>query len=658
MTYSRDFLALLSEKFPTKAQATTEIINLEAIMALPKGTEHFMTDLHGEYDAVNHVMRNGSGNIKEKIHEIFNERLSQNRQNQLATIIYYPEEKIAALTKPMKTAQEVEEFYSLTITRLIELTQFVVSKYTRSKVRKAMKEDMAYIMDELIFKDSILTNKENYYRSIIQTVISLGEAPKLITRLSELIRELVVDRLHILGDIYDRGPAPDRIINLLMKKKALDIEWGNHDMIWMGAASGSKVLIANVLRIQARYDNLSVVEHCYGIPLRSFIHFAQQTYSSDPASLKGFYPKLPKDCTYPQDEIDQLAKLQQAIAIIQFKLEAQVIKRHPEFGCDNRLLLDKINYEKGTITLNGKNYPLENKTFPTVDPKDPYKLTKEEEQVMNDLQTAFLLSDRLQNHMNFLLNKGSMYRIYNNNLMFHGCIPMNPNGSFMAASIDGETLSGQALLDKFDQVVRRMYANRGPKESENPDLDYCWYLWQGEGSALFGKKQMTTFERYYIADKATHKEHKNVYYKWRENEEFINKVLKEFHIDPEKGHIINGHTPIKAKEGEDAIKANGKMIVIDGGFAKAYQSTTGLGGFTLLYNSYGMQLIAHHPFEGKAAAIANETDIESTRRIVDKEVDRLYVRDTDNGHLLAHQVQELKALIAAYESGEISEKSV
>ncbi|MCY3036300.1 MULTISPECIES: fructose-1,6-bisphosphatase [Aerococcus] len=654
MAFSPAFLQLLAEKFPNKAAASTEMINLEAIMSLPKGTEHFMTDLHGEFDAVNHVLRNGSGNIKEKINEIFGDRLSTKRRAELATIIYYPEEKLRALTKEMESQEEIDEFYTLTTSRLVELTQFVVSKYTRSKVHKAMNPDMAYIMDELIFKDSILSNKEHYYKRIIQSVIDLDEAPRLITCLAELIRELVVDHLHILGDIYDRGPAPDRILDLLMEKNSLDIEWGNHDMIWMGAASGSKALIANVVRIQARYDNLSVIEHAYGIPLRPLVNLADTVYRD--ADLTGFMPKLAEDHDYHHDEVEQLARMQLAMAIIQFKLEAQVIRRHPEFGCDNRLLLDKIDYQAGTIDWQGKTYPLVNTSFPTVDPKDPYALTEDEEAVMEALQAAFLDSERLQKHVAFLINKGSMYKIYNNNLMFHGCIPMNEDGTFMAATIDGETLAGQDLLDKFDQVVRRMYAKRQSDESKNPDLDFAWYLWQGEGSALFGKKQMATFERYFIADKETHQEHRNVYYSWREDINFVRRVLEEFGIDPDKGHIINGHTPIKAKDGEDAIKAEGKMIVIDGGFARAYQKTTGLGGFTLLYNSYGMQLVAHHPFHGKEDAIKYETDIESTRRVVDKELERISVRETDIGKQLTCQVQALKALIEAYQAGLIGEE--
>lgn len=648
------YLELLARQFPDIASVTTEIINLEAIMELPKATEHFISDLHGEYDAVSHVLRNGSGNIKEKIREVFLGRIDTRQMNQLATIIYYPDTKINSVIESIDSPSERNEFYTLTISRLIELGQFVVSKYTRSKVRKAMDPDMSYIMEELLFKDSVLTNKEHYYHNIIQNVIELGAADRLIVGLSELIRELVLDHLHVLGDIYDRGPAPDKILDLLMEKKSIDIQWGNHDVIWMGAAAGSKVLIANVLRICARYDNLEIIEDGYGISLRPFVAFAESTYSEE--GLNGFMPKLDEDTWHFPEEAKQIAKIQQAIAIIQFKLEADVISRHPEFNQDNRMMLDKINYEDNTITINGNTYALENTFFPTVDPADPYKLTEEEAEIMNRLQNGFLNSQRLHKHISFLYSKGSLYNVYNDNLLFHGCIPMNPDGSFMAVEIHNHEYAGRQLLDKFEEVLRKAYVNRNDDELKNSDLDYLWYIWQGEGSSLFGKEKMTTFERYYIKEKETHEEFKNIYYTLREEHATADKILSEFGINPTGGHIVNGHTPVKERKGEDPIKADGKILVIDGGFSKAYQPTTGLAGYTLLSNSFGMQLVSHQPFTSVEDAVINETDIVSTRRIVDNELERMTVRETDVGLKLQGQVLDLKKLLYAYREGMIQPK--
>lgn len=649
------YLELLARQFPDIPSVTTEIINLEAIMELPKATEHFISDLHGEYDAVSHVLRNGSGNIKEKIREVFLGRLNTREMNQLATIIYYPKRKVKSIIAGIDSPAERAEFFTVTISRLIELGQFVVSKYTRSKVRKAMDPDMSYIMEELLFKDSILSNKEHYYHNIIQNVIELKAADRLITSLSQMIRELVVDHLHVLGDIYDRGPAPDKILDLMMKKKSIDVQWGNHDVIWMGAASGSKVLIANVLRICARYDNLEIIEDGYGISLRPLVSFAEAFYPEE--GLKGFMPKIDGEAVHFPEEAKQMARMQQAMAIIQFKLEAEIIQRHPEFNTDNRLLLDKINYAENTITIDGQTYPLENTTFPTIDPADPYKLTADEEWIINRLQHGFLNSQRLHKHISYLYSKGNLYNVYNENLLIHGCIPMNDDGTFMSVEVHNREYAGQELLDKFEDVLRKAYLNRQEEETKNPDLDYVWYIWQGEGSSLFGKEKMTTFERYYIADKATHKENKNVYYTLREDRESVEKILLEFGINPKRGHIINGHTPVKERNGENPIKAEGKLLVIDGGFSKAYQPTTGLAGYTLLYNSFGMQLVSHQPFTSIEDAVENETDIVSTRRIVDKELERMTVRETDVGQTLQGQVLDLKKLLHAYREGNIPQNS-
>lgn len=649
------YLRLLAKEYPTAAKTVTEIINLEAIMNLPKATEHFISDLHGEYDAVQHVLRNGSGNVKEKIREIFQGRLSTREMNQLATIVYYPEDKIDMIVASLESEEEINEFYSLTLLRITELCAFTVSKYTRSKVRKAIPADYAYIIEELLFKDTIMTNKEDYYEKIIKTVISLDRAPELIAAISHVIQRLVVDHLHVVGDIYDRGPFPDKIIDTFMDGHELDIQWGNHDVLWMGAASGSAACMANVIRICARYNNLEIIEDAYGISLRPLITFAEMVYKED--RYEPFMPKInteDESKIFPE-ELRQIAKMNQAISIIQFKLEGEIIKRHPEFDMADRMVLDFINYETGTVKLDGKEYPMLCDYFPTVDPADPYRLTEEERLVVERLMTGFLNSERLQKHVQFLFSKGSMYLSYNDNLLFHGCVPLNPDGSFMELPIANVKYSGKALLDKYEEVLRKGYLNREGKKHNVRILDLIWYLWEGKASSLFGKDKMTTFERLYVAEKETHIEKKNLYYEQRDNVELSHKILKEFGLDPNKGHIINGHTPVKEKIGENPLKADGKLIVIDGGFSKAYQNTTGLAGYTLLYNSFGMQLVSHQPFTSRQDAIENEKDIVSTRRIVDKELERKTVRQTDVGKKLTQQVTDLHQLLRAYKSGEIVE---
>jgi len=649
------YLRLLAKEYPTAAKTVTEIINLEAIMNLPKATEHFISDLHGEYDAVQHVLRNGSGNVKEKIREIFQGRLSTREMNQLATIVYYPEDKIDIIVDSLESEEEINEFYSLTLLRITELCAFTVSKYTRSKVRKAIPADYAYIIEELLFKDTIMTNKEDYYEKIIKTVISLDRAPELIAAISHVIQRLVVDHLHVVGDIYDRGPFPDKIIDTFMDGHELDIQWGNHDVLWMGAASGSAACMANVIRICARYNNLEIIEDAYGISLRPLITFAEMIYKED--RYEPFVPKInteDESKIFPE-ELRQIAKMNQAISIIQFKLEGEIIKRHPEFDMADRMVLDFINYETGTVKLDGKEYPMLCDYFPTVDPADPYRLTEEERLVVERLMTGFLNSERLQKHVQFLFSKGSMYLSYNDNLLFHGCVPLNPDGSFMELPIANVKYSGKALLDKYEEVLRKGYLNREGKKHNVRILDLIWYLWEGKASSLFGKDKMTTFERLYVAEKETHIEKKNLYYEQRDNVELSHKILKEFGLDPNKGHIINGHTPVKEKIGENPLKADGKLIVIDGGFSKAYQNTTGLAGYTLLYNSFGMQLVSHQPFTSRQDAIENEKDIVSTRRIVDKELERKTVRQTDVGKKLTQQVTDLQQLLRAYKSGEIVE---
>lgn len=648
------YLHLLSKEYPTAADTITEIINLEAIMNLPKATEHFISDLHGEYEAVQHVLRNGSGNVKEKIREIFQGRLSTREMNQLATIVYYPEEKIDLIVAQLESQEEVEEFYALTTSRITELCGFVCSKYTRSKVRKALPPEYAYIIEELLFKDAIMTNKEDYYDKIISAVISLGRAKGLITAFAYVIQRLVVDHLHVVGDIYDRGPYPDKIMDALMDNHELDIQWGNHDVLWMGAASGSAACMANVIRICARYNNLEIIEDAYGISLRPLMLFSEMNYPED--RLEPFMPKIhPDEKVYPE-EVRQIAKMNQAISIIQFKLEGEIIKRRPEFDMENRMLLSGINFEEGTVTVEGRTYPMRCTYLPTVDPENPYRLTEEEQIVVDKLLVGFQNSERLHKHMQFLYSKGSMYLTYNDNLLFHGCIPLEEDGSFMKMLINGKQYTGKSLLNKYEDVLRKGYLNRNNPVKNQRYLDYIWYLWEGKASSLFGKDKMTTFERLYIDDKETHVEKKNLYYQERDNVATCERILEEFGLDPKKGHIINGHTPVKEKRGENPLKAGGKLIVIDGGFSKAYQPTTGLAGYTLLYNSFGMQLVSHQPFTSVEDALINEIDIVSTRRVVDMELQRKTVRETDVGKMLQQQVQDLKELLVAYQEGEIIER--
>ncbi|MGO3374259.1 fructose-1,6-bisphosphatase [Brochothrix thermosphacta] len=649
------YLNLLSKQYKNKAETITEIINLEAILNLPKGTEHFLSDLHGEYDAFEQVFRNGSGVIKRKIHHLFNDHLTSKEINTLATLIYYPRPKMSLILRELNDTEK-NEWYRLTILRLIELTNFVSSKYTRSKVRKQMPSDFIYIIEELLYQNNAQIEKDDYYNEIITSLIHLNAAQDLIHAFSKLIRRLVVDHLHIVGDVFDRGPAPDKIIGRLKENHSLDFQWGNHDMIWMGAASGSAVCLANVLRISARYLNLDTVEESYGISLRSLAIFADEVYANDPATA--FQPKTQEHAEETTTELQQIARMHKAIAIIQFKLEGEIIQRHPEFNMENRRLLDKIDYAAGTISIAGKDYLLTDTHFPTINPKSPYTLTPEESEVIHRLVSGFVNSEKLQEHVAFLYSKGSMYLRYNGNLIYHGCIPLDDDGSFEKLLIAGKTYSGRSLLDQFDRFAREAYSQPDGSEIKKNALDYVWYLWTGETSPLFGKKAMTTFERYFIEDKTTHYEKKNAYYQLRNNVSTVDKILVEFDLNPDIGHIVNGHTPIKEGKGETPIKADGKMLVIDGGFSKAYHNVTSIAGYTLIYNAYGLQLVRHQPFTSTEDAISNETDIVSTRRIIETETSRKMVKDTDIGFKLTAQITDLKALLLAYRSGIIKEKNV
>lgn len=633
------YLDLLAQKYDTEEKVVTEIINLKAILNLPKGTEHFVSDLHGEYQAFQHVLRNGSGRVKEKIRDIFSGVIFEKEIDELAALVYYPEEKLQIIKNDFNQEEDLNEWYKKTIKRMIKLISYASSKYTRSKLRKALPNQFAYIIEELLYKTEESGNKEQYYHEILEQVISLGQADKLITGLAYSTHQLVVDHLHVVGDIYDRGPEPDKIMEELINYHSVDVQWGNHDVLWIGAFAGSKVCLANILRICARYDNLDIIEDVYGINLRPLLNLAEKYYDDNPA----FRPKTQADKKTSEEEIVQITKMHQAISMIQFKLESPIIKRRDFFNMEERLLLEKIDFDTNEITLNGEAYPLENTCFSTINPKQPDMLLEEEQQVIDKLLFSVQHSEKLARHMNFLMRKGSLYLRYNGNLLIHGCIPVDENGDMEKMAIEGKDYAGRELLDRFEQYLRYSFAH--PEETDDLATDMVWYLWTGEYSSLFGKRAMTTFERYFIKDKVTHKEIKNYYYHLRENEETCEKILTEFDLDPEHGHIINGHTPVKEIEGENPIKANGKIIVIDGGFSKAYQSKTGIAGYTLLYNSYGMKLVAHKHFNSKNEVLHDGTDVLSVKRLVDKELERKKVLETNVGEELCQEINILKNLM-------------
>ncbi|MGV8982246.1 fructose-1,6-bisphosphatase [Clostridium sp.] len=647
------YLKLLASKYPTIPDACTEIINLEAILNLPKGTEHFLTDIHGEYESFNHVLRNASGVIKRKINDIFGNSLRETEKKELATIIYYPEQK---LDLAIKEEDDIDDWYKITLHKLIKICRTISSKYTRSKVRKALPADFSYIIEELLHEQQNTFNKQEYYNGIIQTIIKIGRAKEFIIAISNLIQRLTIDRLHILGDIYDRGPGAHIILDTLMHYHSIDIQWGNHDILWMGAAAGCESSMANVLRISTRYANLDTIEEGYGINLLPLATFALDFYSDDPCN--SFKPKVLLENNYRENDLNLMAQMHKAISIIQFKLEGSIIKRRPNYEMQNRLLLDKINYEKGTIDIDGKEYPLNDTNFPTIDPKDPYKLTQEEKELIDKLKSSFLNSEKLQKHVRFLYSKGSMYLKYNSNLLYHGCIALNADGSFKEMKIDDITYSGKSYIDRTERVAREAYFGKVNSESKLYALDSIWYLWCGSNSPLFGKDKMTTFERYFINDKITHKEIKNPYYKYRDDETICNNVLAEFELNPTDSHIINGHVPVKTKQGESPIKANGKLLVIDGGFSKAYQPETGIAGYTLIYNSYGLLLASHAPFESTQKAIDEGVDILSSTIVLEKSTNRIRVTDTDVGLEIKEQIKDLELLLTAYRKGLIKEQRV
>ena len=641
------YLQRLAELYPTIGKASTEIINLQSILNLPKGTEHFMSDIHGEYEAFAHVLRNGSGAVRKKIDDVFGHTLSNSDKRALATLIYYPKEKMRLVKK---IEEDMENWYKITLYRLIEVCKTTASKYTRSKVRKALPADYAYVIEELITEKAEVLDKEAYYDSIVNTII--GRAENFIIALAELIQRLVVDHLHILGDIFDRGPGPHFIMDRLMEYHSLDIQWGNHDAVWMGAAVGQQSCIATVLRNSLRYGNQDILEDGYGINLLPLATFAMEVYKDDPCSVF----EMKGTSNYNAAEKDLGQKMHKAIAIIQFKLEGQLIRRHKEFHMENRCLLHRIDPEKCTITLpDGKEYPLLDTNFPTIDWKKPYELSAGEKDVMERLESAFRNCEKLQKHMSLLLDKGGLYKTFNGNLLFHGCIPLNEDGSLKEVQIYGKTYKGKELYDVLEAYVRRAFF-AVDNEEQRKGRDILWFIWASPNSPLFGKDKMTTFERYFIADKATHKEVKGAYYRLLENEEVIDSLLREFGLDPAKGHIINGHVPVHQGEGESPVKCGGKVIVIDGGFCKAYHKVTGIAGYTLVYNSYGLILCAHESFTSAEDAVSKESDIVSNRVAVHYTTKRRLVGDTDTGIALKEKIGELMQLLDAYRRGIIKEK--
>ncbi|EEQ80879.1 MULTISPECIES: fructose-1,6-bisphosphatase [Staphylococcus] len=638
----KKYLDLLSQRFDSAEKLATEIINLESILELPKGTEHFVSDLHGEYESFQHVLRNGSGNVRAKINDIFGESLSEKEINDLAALVYYPEDKLKLVKNQFNAKGQLNVWYITTIERLIELIKYCSSKYTRSKLRKALPEQFVYIIEELLYKNNEYQNKKTYYETLVNQVIELEQSDDLIIGLSYTVQRLVVDHLHVVGDIYDRGPKPDKIMDTLINYHSVDIQWGNHDVLWIGAYAGSKVCLANLLRICARYDNLDIIEDAYGINLRPLLTLAEKYYSGDNPAFKP--KKRPdKEASLTQREEHQITKIHQAIAMIQFKLEMPIIKRRPSFEMEERLVLEKIDFDNNEITVYGKTYPLKDTCFQTIDRQHPEVLLEEEQEVIDKLLLSFQQSEKLRRHMSFLMREGKLYLPYNGNLLIHGCIPVDENGEMESFEIDGEMHSGRELLDVFEYHVRKAFDDKDVTDDLSTDL--VWYLWTGKYSSLFGKRAMTTFERYFIEDKASHKEVKNPYYYLREDVDMIRKMLSDFGLNPDEGRIINGHTPVKEIDGEDPIKADGKMLVIDGGFSKAYQSTTGIAGYTLLYNSFGMQLVAHQEFNTKEKVLSDGTDELSVKRVVDEELTRKKIKDTNVGQELQSQIDILKILM-------------
>lgn len=647
------YLRLLSRSFPTIADASTEIINLEAILNLPKGTEHFLTDIHGEYEAFQHVLKNASGAVKRKVNEIFGHTLRESEKKELCTLIYYPEEKLQLVKEQER---ELDDWYLITLNQLVKVCQNVSSKYTRSKVRKALPPEFSYIIQELLHESTVKPNKHAYINVIVSTIISTKRADAFIIAMCKLIQRLTIDSLHIVGDIYDRGPGAHIIMDTLCDYHNFDIQWGNHDILWMGAASGNDACIANVIRMCMRYANLATLEDGYGINLLPLATFAMDMYADDPCTI--FTPKVNfADAEYNEKTLRLITQMHKAITIIQFKLEAEIIERRPEFAMEDRKLLHKIDFERGVFMYEGKEYDLRDTNLPTIDPAHPYLLTDEERELVDKIHASFVNSEKLKKHMRCLFTYGGMYLVCNSNLLYHASVPLNEDGSFKHVRIGKKEYWGRNLLQKTDQLIRTAYFEEEGSKDKRFALDYVWYLWCGPDAPSFDKDKMATFERYFIADKALHKETKGHYYTLRNEADVCDRILEEFGVKPDShSHIINGHVPVKTIKGEKPIKANGKLLVIDGGFSKAYQPETGIAGYTLVYHSRGLQLVQHEPFQSRQKAIEEGQDIKSTTFVIEFNSQRMMVKDTDKGLELTTQIQDLKKLLVAYRTGFIKEK--
>ncbi len=648
------YLELLSQSFPTVADASTEIINLSAILNLPKGTEHFLADIHGEHQAFLHILKNASGNIKRKVNDLFGNTLREQDKRELCTLIYYPEQKLE-LVKANESY--LKDWYHITLHQLVAICRDVSSKYTRSKVRKSLPAEFSYIIQELLHERTEDSNKTAYVNGIIDTIISTGRADDFIIAIANVIQRLAIDQLHILGDIYDRGPGAHIIMDTLRNYHSWDIQWGNHDILWMGACAGNDACICNVIRLSLRYANLSTLEEGYGINLVPLATFAMETYGDDPC--EEFIPRLSGGTKETDAKTLRLSALMhKAISIIQFKEEAKIFERHPEWGMENRELFNFIDYEKGTIMLDGTEYPLSSNYFPTIDPEHPNELTLEEKQLMGKLHHSFKACEKLHKHINAMLSHGCMYAVYNNNLLFHASIPLNADGTLKEVEIyPGRRYSGRSLMYHTGMMIRTAFQNDSEPQEKEYAIDYFLYLWCGPDSPLFDKSKMATFERYFIKDKATHKEEKGYYFKLREDEAVVDGILDAFGLTGSNRHIINGHVPVHAMDGENPIKANGKLMVIDGGFSQAYHKETGIAGYTLVYHSRGFQLVQHEPFTSAKDAIQRGTDIKSTTVIIEMSAHRMLVADTDKGTELRRQVADLQELLYAYRHGFIKERA-
>lgn len=644
-------LSLLSQNFPNVESACTEIINLEAILNLPKGTEHFMADIHGEHEAFEHILRNASGNIKRKVKEIYQNELSKDQIRELCTLIYYPEEKLELLE-----AQEnnlPSEFYSDTLKRLIRVCQSICSKYTRSKVRKALPKQFAYIIEELLHENAEDNNKDAYFKRIIDSIIQTGQAENFITAICQVIQRLAIDQMHILGDIWDRGPGAHIIMDALMQYHNFDFTWGNHDALWMGAAAGNDCCICTVLRFCLRFGNMATLEDGYGINLLPLATFALEAYKDDPCTIflpSNKYEKL------SNRQCELIGKMHKAITIVQFKVEQQMINAHPEWNIYRKGTLEHVNPHNGTFTINGKEYPLKDSLFPTVDWTDPYKLTPEEQEMLQKLNHSFRVSDKLQKHIKCILSHGGMYNICNGNLLFHASVPLNDDGTMKEVELMGKKTSGRELMDRIGTIVRAAFNRDTPHDEKKAARDYLMYLWCGPDSPLFDKKRMITFERYFIADKTLIHEEKGAYFRLRNDAKICDYILDSFGVEGKHRHIINGHVPVHVAEGESPIKAEGRLMVIDGGFSQHYHSTTGIAGYTLVYHSRGFELIQHEPFTSRKDAILNGTDTHSSKQLVEITGHRLRVRDTDLGTKIQTRIKELYELVSVYKHGYLKER--